>query len=37
MKEQMTVAGVVVLCTAIVLFWAVIAAAVRKHSQKRAR
>lgn len=35
MKTQMTEIGIVVLVTAIVLFWGVIAALVRKHGQKR--
>jgi hypothetical protein len=35
MKEQMTQIGVVVLLTAIVVFWGAIAALVRKHGSRR--
>ena len=35
MKTQMTEIGIVVLLTAIVVFWGTIAAMVRKHGRKR--
>jgi hypothetical protein len=35
MRTQMTEIGIVILLTAIIVFWGTIAALVRKHGQKR--